>query len=70
MIGYTVFVHDHADKKSTKCEEETWPKQKSLVDRSSQIHAEHESRQILNGKKNKQSIDIIQSNNKKGRFLG
>lgn len=45
-------------------------KKKSLVHRSNQILAEYDSRELLNGKENKENADINQSNNKKGSFLG
>lgn len=43
-------------------------KKKSLVDRTSQIQVEHKSKKLLNGKENKESVDMNQSNNKKGTF--
>lgn len=43
-------------------------KKKSLVDRTSQTQVEHKSKKLLNGKENKESVDMNQSNNKKGTF--
>lgn len=66
----TTFVHDHTDKKSAKHKEKRYDKKKkkSLVDRTSQTQVEHESKKLLNGKENKESVDMDQSNNKKGTF--
>lgn len=63
-----MFVHDHTDKKSAKHKEKKMTKKKSLVDRSSQTQVEHESKKFLNGKENKESVDMNQSNNEKGTF--
>ena len=43
-------------------------KKKSLVDRTSQTQVEHKSKKLLNGKENKESVDMNHSNNKKGTF--
>lgn len=53
---------------NTKKKDMTKKKKKSLVDRTSQTQVEHESKKLLNGKENKESVDMDQSNNKKGTF--